>query len=146
MARRLILPPACASRIEAHARACFPRECCGVLEGTVVEDAIAVRLTHATANRADAADRFEIDPAEQFRLMREARARGAEIVGCYHSHPNGQPRPSPRDAEFATEDNFVWLVAALASATGPVTLTAFAARAGSFEALALLAPEAAQAL
>jgi len=137
MATRLILPPPLRARIEAHARAQFPRECCGLLEGAVVDGVIEVHGVHATANLASAPDRFEIDPSEQFRLMREARVRGAEIVGCYHSHPNGQAAPSPRDAEFALDDGFVWLIAALAAAGAPVTLAAYAARNAGFAPLAM---------
>ncbi len=32
-------------------------------------------------------------------------------MGCYHSHPNGAPAPSPRDVEGAGEAGFVWIIA-----------------------------------
>lgn len=100
----MILEPALRERIMAQARAAHPRECCGLLEG----DGGRITAVHPARNLARAADRFEIDPAEQFRLMRE----GARIVGCYHSHPNGAAAPSPRDAEGAGEAGFLWLIAA----------------------------------
>jgi proteasome lid subunit RPN8/RPN11 len=92
------------SQIFAESRAAYPRECCGLLEGS------AKRITalHPTRNLASERDRFEIDPAEQFRLMREGR----NIVGCYHSHPNGRAEPSRRDAEHASEPGFLWLICA----------------------------------
>ena len=33
--------------------------------------------------------------------MREMRAAGLELLGIYHSHPNGENEPSPRDVELA---------------------------------------------
>ncbi|MBV9993225.1 MAG: M67 family metallopeptidase [Alphaproteobacteria bacterium] len=86
----------------AEARAAHPRECCGLLEGT----GKAVTALHPARNLADAPDRFEIDPALQFRLRREGR----NIVGCYHSHPDGAAEPSPRDAQAASQAGFVWLI------------------------------------
>ena len=33
--------------------------------------------------------------------MREIRAAGLELLGIYHSHPQGENSPSPRDLERA---------------------------------------------
>lgn len=101
------------AQIEREARAAFPRECCGLIEGTRVGGTITANMIHPTRNAADEPDRFEVDPADQFRILREARARGTDIVGCYHSHPNGRPLPSEHDLECANEEGFVWLIAAL---------------------------------
>jgi proteasome lid subunit RPN8/RPN11 len=100
----VFLPSTLRSQIFAEARAAYPRECCGLLEGA------GARITalHPARNLAEEPDRFEIDPAEQFRLMREGR----RIVGCYHSHPDGRAEPSPRDAEHAGEAGFLWLICA----------------------------------
>jgi len=100
----LLLPQSLRAQIFAEACAAHPRECCGLLEGS------AERITalHPTRNLAGEPDRFEIDPIEQFRLMREGR----RIVGCYHSHPGGRAEPSPRDAQCASEVGFLWLVCA----------------------------------
>ena len=70
---------------------------------------------HPTANLSDEPDRFEIDPAAHLRLSRGRARHGREIVGCYHSHPHGRAAPSARDRENAGEDDFVWLIAALAA-------------------------------
>ena len=56
---------------------------------------------------------------------------GHEIVGCYHSHPNGRPEPSKRDLEYATEDGFIWLIAALDA--GAVSLRAPVSRQAGFD-------------
>jgi proteasome lid subunit RPN8/RPN11 len=103
----LLLDDALRARIAQGMRAAGERECCGLLEGVRSEDAVQVTALHASPNLAADPDRFEIDPALQFRLLREGR----NVVGCYHSHPAGQAEPSPRDAEGAGETGFVWLIA-----------------------------------
>ncbi len=113
MATALVLPPALRAQIESEARAVFPRECCGVIEGRREGDTIHAIALRPARNLAGEADRFEIDPADHFRALRAARTNGAEIVGCYHSHPNGIAEISARDREGAMEDGFVWLVCAV---------------------------------
>jgi proteasome lid subunit RPN8/RPN11 len=44
--------------------------------------------------------------------VKKARASGAAIIGCYHSHPEGAPRPSARDLAGAKEEDFLWLIVA----------------------------------
>jgi proteasome lid subunit RPN8/RPN11 len=46
-------------------------------------------------------NRYNIDPRELVRIQREARERGLDIVGFYHSHPDHPARWSPTDLEEA---------------------------------------------
>src|SRR5882672_8442112 len=108
----LILPAVLATQISNEARVAFPRECCGLIEGVSEGNRVRAVALHPTVNRATRDDRFEIDPAAQIRLMRELRGSGREVVGCYHSHPNGRAAPSAHDLENASEDGFVWLIVA----------------------------------
>ena len=113
-----VLPHALRDQLTAEARSTYPRECCGLIEGVRRGDAIEALALHSTRNLADAPDRFEIDPAEHLRLLRRLRGTERDIVGCYHSHPNGEPWPSPRDRDGAHDEDFVWLILGLdASAT-----------------------------
>jgi len=111
MVTSLILADALAAQISEEARAAFPRECCGLMEGTRTGDVVHAVVLHAIHNVSPHADSFEIDPAAHLRLRRIAREAGRAIVGCYHSHPNGRANPSPRD--LSGETDFVWLIAAL---------------------------------
>ena len=111
MIATLVLPDALGAQILEEARAAFPRECCGLIEGTRIGDVVHVAAIHSTHNVSPHEDCFEIDPAAHLRFRRIAREAGRAIVGCYHSHPNGRPSPSPRD--LAGEADFVWLIAAL---------------------------------
>ncbi len=87
--------------IAAHARQAWPVECCGVLIGkasTIVE-------TRPTANLAESPNRFLVDPKGHIEARRDARTRGLDVVGFYHSHPRSEPVPSPTDlAELAYPD------------------------------------------
>lgn len=93
--------------IVADARAAGAAETCGLLFG---EDGI---VTAGMASRNVADDprrRFEIDPAALIAAHRRERAGGPRILGCYHSHPDGSPDPSPRDAADAAPNGWLWLI------------------------------------
>lgn len=77
----------------AHAREASPRECCGVLLGSEGHVVDSVRAT----NLAEGNTRFELDPRDHFRAIRDARTRRLDVVGFYHSHPRTPPYPSPTD-------------------------------------------------
>jgi len=74
------------------------RECCGLLAG---RGGVITRAFQAT-NAADVTTKaYEIAPEELFRLMRQIRAAGLELLGIYHSHPVGENQPSVHDIERA---------------------------------------------
>lgn len=96
-------------RVLALAAADPEREICGLLLGT--PDSIVAVVP--TANVAlDPFSSFEIDPSALFAAHRAARAGGAAIVGCYHSHPSESCAPSPRDAAAAVPGQ-LWLIATI---------------------------------
>jgi proteasome lid subunit RPN8/RPN11 len=74
-----------------HARAAYPRECCGILLG--VEQAGGQRVvTSAFPSRnsyeGDQSDRFVIDPRDQVRASLKCRSEDIDILGFFHSHPD----------------------------------------------------------
>jgi proteasome lid subunit RPN8/RPN11 len=109
---RVTLPDALREQVLREARAAHPHECCGLVEGVCEAEIFRITALYPARNLADATDRFEIDPGDQFAAHKSARAHGHEIVGCYHSHPNGRPAPSAADLAGAEEENFLWLIAA----------------------------------
>ena len=38
-----------------------------------------------------------MDPQDQWRAFQRMETAGLELLGIYHSHPNGPDRPSPTD-------------------------------------------------
>ena len=79
--------------IWAHAHAEAPRECCGMLVGTCDRVLESVRAT----NLESGTTRFQIDPRDHIRALREARAKRLDVVGFYHSHPRSRAYPSETD-------------------------------------------------
>ena len=125
MLTTFILPPDLRDQFAAEARAAFPHECCGLIEGVRVGGSVRALALRPTANFSEDPDSFEIDPTAHLRLMRDLRGSGREIVGCYHSHPCGAPLPSGRDRERDGSEGFVWLIAALPAAAATAEFAAF---------------------
>ncbi len=63
--------------------------CCGILIGTFGDDVRIVKSTIRCQNAATESrrSRYRIDPHEVIRAQRDARERGLDVVGFYHSHP-----------------------------------------------------------
>jgi len=100
-----------------HASQSWPMECCGLLIAKAVddgapEDCARPVLRHVPARNVspDPTITFEIDPAVLLRTHRTARAQGEDIIGCYHSHPNGLTEPSHTDLARAEQPGFYWLI------------------------------------
>jgi [CysO sulfur-carrier protein]-S-L-cysteine hydrolase len=105
-------------RMLQHVRSDSVRECCGLLAG---RDGVITHIYPATnvASRPEAG--YEIAPKEIFQRMREMRAAGLELLGIYHSHPNGKNEPSPRDIESAYyPETPYFILSPLADAERPV--------------------------
>ncbi len=86
---------------EAGERA-YPDECCGFLLGRYDNPRLATELAPAENERTDAAHhRYLISPEAYLRAEIDAEARGLEIVGVYHSHPDAPAEPSEFDRRHA---------------------------------------------
>jgi proteasome lid subunit RPN8/RPN11 len=108
------LPAGVRRAILEHARRDAPDECCGFLLGR------AGRVLHAASMRNAAARprvQFRIDPREHIALRRELRRLlpALEIVGLYHSHPDGPREPSARDRREAHYREWLYVIAIGAS-------------------------------
>ena len=103
---RLVLPAPAAEAIRAHAAFSHPDECCGLLAG---RDAV-VRFVYPLTNSNPSPTTFTIDPTEHFHSWRHAIANGWDLVGAFHSHPNGPDRPSRTDLALANEPEWVYLI------------------------------------
>lgn len=84
-------------------------EVCGLLLG---DGEVVTAAVHCFNVADDPGRSFEIDPRQLLAAHRAARGGGPRILGCYHSHPDGAPTPSPRDAGDAAANGWLWLIAA----------------------------------
>jgi proteasome lid subunit RPN8/RPN11 len=89
--------------IRRHGEETYPNECCGVLLGHMEEDGNAIiEAVPAQNTRSDSAhNRYHIAPQELIRIQQQARSRGLDIVGFYHSHPDHPAEWSKTDLEEA---------------------------------------------
>jgi proteasome lid subunit RPN8/RPN11 len=89
-------------QIIAHAERAYPAESCGILVGRRGH-ARTVTAAYPAANvsRDGRRDRYEIDPAEIYRVARATMGAEEQIIGFYHSHPKFPPHPSVHDAAKA---------------------------------------------
>lgn len=87
----------------------LPREACGLLLGKGQR----IALAQPAANIDPQPERhFEIDPGALIAAHRAARGGGLELLGYYHSHPNGRAEPSPADRAAASGDGRIWAIVA----------------------------------
>ncbi len=126
--------------IAEHARRESPRECCGLLLGTVD------RIVEAVATRNSAADpvrRYEVSPAEYFAEITRCRALGAQgeqslsVIGAYHSHPRSAPVPSPTDVQEAFE-GFLFLIAGPVEGPDPLSIQGYHLKNGDLQPVPLV--------
>lgn len=95
-----------------HSEREWPRESCALLIGrrNSIFHANVSRI-EISPNISDRPDiRFEIDPGLRIGLERELRDQRQEIIGVFHSHPQGPAYPSDADAQRVYEKQLIWLI------------------------------------
>ena len=70
-----------------------PLEACGLLAGT--DGRVGMRIGIRNADQSPV--RFHMEPLEQWRAFQRIESAGLELLGIYHSHPNGPDQPSSTD-------------------------------------------------
>jgi proteasome lid subunit RPN8/RPN11 len=95
----------------AHCIVGLPDEACGLLVGAYQGE----EATHLfpTVNAAASAMVYEIDPKEMLGIDRQARALGADIMGCFHSHTHTDAYPSPTDVAQALDPGWHYVLVSL---------------------------------
>src|SRR5262245_38757437 len=124
--------------IKANAFAEAPLECCGLLLGGAapppdeaadaaralerelglggegfsipLPDVLTIDEAVPTRNASTRPTTYLVEPEDHFRILRDARGRGVEIVGAYHSHAITPPVPSETDRAEA-HPHFLYLIA-----------------------------------
>lgn len=123
----LVVPDPIRAAILAHAENCLPDECCGL----IATDEEAIRFVYPLTNANPSPVSFTVDPNEHFGAMRHAESQGWEISGVFHSHPDGEPTPSPTDVAMAWDPDWIHLI------FGSGEIGAFRIRGGDVEAVGL---------
>ena len=93
MTEKLVLTRKTRQAMRRHVSHRAPLEACGLLAGKNER----VEITLGIHNTERSAVRFRMEPRAQWRAFQRIEAAGLDLVGIYHSHPNGPDHPSPRD-------------------------------------------------
>ena len=137
----LVISTALLESIRTHARTAGSEECCGLLLGARESGHVAAVLPAANV-AAEPRHFFEIDPAVLLRAHREVRTGGPAIIGHYHSHPAGDPIPSPVDAAMAQGVGEIWLLVGSNGAAQAWRAVPSGRLHGRFEPIALVEADA----
>jgi proteasome lid subunit RPN8/RPN11 len=75
----------------SHARQTYPNECCGAMLGSIngLEKIVRVAWPLENAFHGLQAARYEIRPQDLLAAAQSARERHMDLIGIYHSHPDG---------------------------------------------------------
>ncbi len=73
-----------------HARAKYPNECCGAMVGVIdgTEKTVKTAVPMENAFNGSQRDRYELRPEDLLQADKEARNRGMDLIGIFHSHPD----------------------------------------------------------
>jgi proteasome lid subunit RPN8/RPN11 len=101
------------------------REACGFLAGRVQDRQYVVQFPIPAANISDhdQATHYKISASAFRHAEQYLQRQGVEIVGIYHSHPNGRADPSQMDIDFFFP-GWVYLIIGV-SAAGVIERKAF---------------------
>ncbi len=116
--------------IQTHAESTYPEECCGILLGQLrgeVKTLIDILPTEnnwddeaansfqiiesSVMGKPSKRNRFSIAPKVMFEVQKEARDRHLDIIGIFHSHPDGSAVPSEFDRAIAWQQYSYIIVA-----------------------------------
>ena len=93
-----------------------PIEACGILAGRDEQ----VEKLYKMTNADQSSDHFMLTPEEQFKVVKDIRAAGLQMLAIYHSHPESPARPSAEDIRLAITPNVIYIIISLQDANIPV--------------------------
>jgi proteasome lid subunit RPN8/RPN11 len=106
----LWLTDAQATTIIAHARAEAPHEACGLIGGVGYQAQQVIPIPNIAA---DPRRHYEMDPRALTNTLFALEHGGKSLLAFYHSHPFGDPIPSPTDVAQAYYPDTVYLIVGL---------------------------------
>ena len=101
----LKLSAPCLEAVRRHAEREYPRECCGLLVGRILDEGRTREVSeiceveNAFDEEGERHRRMAIPPLEYAKAERRFAAQGLGVVGNYHSHPEHPAAPSQFDLE-----------------------------------------------
>ncbi len=108
------------NKILAHCKEGLPNEACGLLAGEINDDIKTVKKVYLLTNVDNSKEHFSMDPKEQLQAVKDARNKGYEMLGNFHSHPESPSRPSEEDKRLAYDSKAEYLILSLMDSENPV--------------------------
>jgi proteasome lid subunit RPN8/RPN11 len=96
-------------KMQSHVISLFPEEACGLLAGISEK----VNSVYPVKNILESRYRFRMDPHEQLAAFLDIEKNQWELLGMYHSHPQGDAFPSETDLAESYYPEIAYLVWAL---------------------------------
>jgi len=114
--RELQIPNNIFEQMLKQAKAEAPIEACGILAGKDGE----VEKLYKMTNADQSSDHFMMEPKEQFKVGKDIRSAGLEMLAIYHTHPTTPARLSAEDIRMALTPNITYIIVSLQDSAGPV--------------------------
>ena len=92
-----------------QAEAEAPIEACGILAGSDSKVKKLYKMTNADSN----SDHFMMEPAEQFKVVKDIRSADLKMLAVYHSHPATPARPSQEDIRLSLTPDVIYVIVSL---------------------------------
>ena len=73
-----------------HAERTYPDECCGAMLGRVQpgKKVVTAAVPMDNSYEGEKGARYELRPEDLLSADKQARAKGLDLIGIFHSHPN----------------------------------------------------------
>ncbi len=104
------------TKLIEHCKNELPNEACAILAGKDNH----ITQTYLMENTQKQPDNFLMKPEEQFKVVKDIREKGLEMLGIFHSHPDSSARPSLRDVSMAFYPEVVYFILSLENKEEPV--------------------------
>lgn len=110
----------------------YPNEACGILagndsyvaiqesQGVNAQRSIIVERIYEMINLEKSPSFFSMSPEEQFKVTKDIRKLGLEMIGIYHSHVKSQAYPSSEDVKLAFYPEVSYVILSLQDLSNPV--------------------------
>jgi proteasome lid subunit RPN8/RPN11 len=106
---KLEIPESIFEQMFQQAKTEAPIEACGILAGRDRQ----VEKLYKMTNADQSSDHFMMTSEEQFKVIKDIRAVGLEMLAIYHSHPETPARPSVEDIRLALTPGVIYLIVSL---------------------------------
>ncbi len=107
--RELQIPNNIFEQMLRQAKVQAPIEACGILAG---KDG-AIEKLYKMTNVNKRSDHFMMEPEEQFKVVKDIRAAGLDMLAIYHSHPQTPARLSAEDIRLALTPGVTYVIVSL---------------------------------